>query len=230
MTRRVPRVSNPVSTDMPTVNDEFNRTCVRLDLDPERSGIFAHDEVALLFSEDDLRVFNRCVGRIAPGTPALGAEQIAAAARRLARAIGEGNQSRFIQIRMRRAGEVRAILMDAGWTVDPAVAGRMHDLVEYIEGPVALVPLDVPAVGGLDRALLIDMAMESLRAELDEYADFCRYRAAEAQRLGVPVALVDIDRERWTHARSEELRLERLVRRGSTGYAPPGRAEVFRVS
>lgn len=71
MTRGVPRVSNPVSTDMPTVNDEFNRTCVRLDLDPERSGIFAHDEVALLFSEDDLRVFNRCVGRIAPGTRAV---------------------------------------------------------------------------------------------------------------------------------------------------------------
>lgn len=215
---------------MPTVNDEFNRTCVRLDLDPERSGIFTHDEVTLQFSDDDLRVFNRCVGRIAPGTPALGAEQIAAAARRLARAVGEGNQSRFIQIRMRRAGEVHAILMDAGWTVDPAVVGRMRDLIGYLEGPVALVPLDVPSVGGLDRALLVDIAMEGLRAELDEYADFCRYRAAEAQRLGISVALVDIDRERWTHARSEELRLERLVRHGSTGYAAPGQAEVFRVS
>jgi hypothetical protein len=215
---------------MPTVNDEFNRTCVRLDLDPERSGIFTHDEVTLRFSEDDLRVFNQCAQRIAPGTPAVGAEQIAAAARRLARAIGQGNESRFIQIRMRRAGEVRAILMDAGWTVDPAVVGRMQDLVGYLDGPVALVPLDVPAVGGLDRALLVDMSLESLRAELDEYADFCRYRAAEAQRLGVPVALVDIDRERWTLERSEELRLERLVRRGGSGYAKSGQAEVFRVS
>ena len=215
---------------MPTVNDEFNRTCVRLDLDPERSGIFTHDDVTLQFSENDLRAFNQCAQRIAPGTPALGAEQIAAAARRLARAIGEGNQSRFIQIRMRRAGEVRAILMDAGWKVDPAVVGRMQDLIGYLDGPVELVPMDAPAVGGLDRALLVDMSMESLRAELDEYADFCRYRAAEAQRLGVPVALVDIDRERWTLDRSEELRLERLVRHGSTGYAPGGQAEVFRVS
>jgi hypothetical protein len=215
---------------MPTVNDEFNRTCVRLDLDPERSGIFTHDEVVLQFSDDDLRVFNQCAERIAPGTPALGAEQLAAAARRLARMIGQGNESHFIQIRMRRAGEVRAILNDAAWKIDPAVAGRMQDLIGYLDGPVALVPLAQPAIGGLDRALLVDMAMEGLRAELDEYADFCRYRAAEAQRLGVAVALVDVDRQRWALERSEEIRLERLVRRGGSGYARGGQAEVFRVS
>jgi hypothetical protein len=215
---------------VPTVNDEFNRTCVRLDLDAERSGIFTRDDLKLQFSEDDLRAFNQCAQRIAPGTPALGAEQIAGAARRLARAIGQGNESRFIQIRMRRAGEVRAVLMDPGWTVDPGVVGRMQDLIGYLDGPVELVPMDVPAVGGLDRALLVDLSMEGLRAELDEYADFCRYRAAEAQRLGVTTALVDIDRERWMLERSEELRMERLVRRGGSGYARNGQAEVFHVS
>ncbi|TAN07417.1 MAG: hypothetical protein EPN36_01935 [Rhodanobacteraceae bacterium] len=215
---------------MPTVNDEFNRTCVRLDLDPERSGIYTQHEVVLQFNEEDLRVFNQCAQRIAPGTPALGAEQLAAAARRLARAVGEGNESRFIQIRMHRAGEVRAILMDAGWAIDPAVVGRMQDLIGYLDGPVALMPWDVPAVGGLDRALLVDMAMEGLRAELDEYADFCRYRAAEAQRLGIPVAAVDLDRERWALDRSEELRLERMIRRGDADHARGGPAEMFRVS
>lgn len=215
---------------MPTVNDEFNRTCVRLDLDAERSGIFTRDDLKLQFSEDDLRAFNQCAQRIAPGTPVLGAEQVVGAARRLARAIGQGNESRFIQIRMRRAGEVRAVLMDPGWTVDPGVVGRMQDLIGYLDGPVELVPMDVPAVGGLDRALLVDLSMEGLRAELDEYADFCRYRAAEAQRLGVTTALVDIDRERWMLERSEELRMERLVRRGGSGYARNGQAEVFHVS
>ena len=49
---------------MPTVNDEFNRTCVRLDLDPERSGVFTRDDLNLQFSEDDLRAFNQCAARI----------------------------------------------------------------------------------------------------------------------------------------------------------------------
>ncbi len=216
---------------MPTVNDEFNRTCVRLDLDPGRSGVFTQGELSLHFSEADLRVFNDCAARIAPGTPALASEQIAAATRRLARAVGEGNQSRFIQIRMRRAGEIRAILKDVAWAIEPALVGPMHDLIGYLDGPVALVPLDAPAVGGLDRALLVDIAMERLRAELDEYADFCRYRVAEAQRLGIPAESVAIDREGWALERSEELRLERLVRRGGAGYARgDGQPEMFRVS
>lgn len=215
---------------MPTVNDDFNRTCVRLDLDPERSAVFTPAAASLQVNEADLRVFNQCRERIAPGTPELGAEQIAGAARRLTRAVGMGNQSRFIQIRMRRAGEIRAILKDSGWSVEPAVAGRMQDLIGYIDGPVALVPLHVPTIGGLDRALLVDLAMESLRVELDEYADFCRYRAAEAQRLGVPLQLVDIDRERWTVERTEELRLERMIRRGGSRGRDDGAPGVFRVS
>lgn len=215
---------------MPTVNDEFNRTCLRLDLDPERSGIFTPAAAALQFSAADLQTFNRCAERVAPGTPALGAEQIAAAARRLARAVGADNQSRFIQIRMRRAGEVRAALADAAWTVDPALVGRMQDLLGYLDGPVALVPLDVPVIGGLDNALLVDLAMASLRAELDEYADFCRYRAAEAQRLGVPVAAMNIDRAQWSIERSEELRLERLIRHGGEHAHHAAQVDVFRVS
>ncbi|HEX5961797.1 MAG TPA: hypothetical protein VFY97_11200 [Rhodanobacteraceae bacterium] len=217
---------------MPTVNDEFNRTCVRLDLDPARSGVFTPNALTLEIKAADLARFNECAARVAPGTPVLNADQIAGAARRLARAVGAGNESRFIQIRMRRAGEIRALLKDSAWTVEPALSERMQELIAYLDGPVALVPADVPLVGGLDRALLVDLAMEGLRAELDEYADFCRYRAAEAQRLGVSVDLVDVDRGRWMAERSLELQLERQVRRArGTGYGGQrGGTEVFHVS
>lgn len=216
---------------MPIVNDEFNRTCVRLDLDPERSGIYSPDTVMLQFSADDLRVFNECTAKVAPGTPALAADQIAGAARRLARAVGRGNESRFIQIRMRRAGEVRAMLADADWNVEPELLARAQDLLGYLDGPVALVPRDVPGVGELDRALLVDLAMDALRAELDDYADFCRFRASEAARLGLPVTSVNLDRAMWLQQRSEELRMERQVRRArSAAYGHPATApSLFRV-
>lgn len=217
---------------MPNVNDEFNRTCVRLDLDPERSGIFTGDEAELRFGDADLAAFNACAARVAPGTPEFSGEQIAGAARRLARAVGDGNESRFIQIRMRRAGEVRALLEDPDWDAEPALVARMQVLLAYLDGPVALVPAEIPRVGGLDRALLVDLAMEGLRAELDEYADFCRYRAGEAQRRGVSAGSLGVDRERWAQERSEELRLERLVRRmRGAGFAgAAAQADVFRVS
>lgn len=216
---------------MPVVNDDFNRSCVRIDLDAERSGVFTPTGLIPRIHDADLDRFNACVARVAPGTPALRATQIAGAARRLARAVA-GSESHFIRTRMRRVGEIRTMLKDAAWRIDAKLLGRLYDLLGYIDGPVALVPEAMPTIGGLDRALLVDLAMDGLRAELDEYADFCRYRAGEAARLGVPLSAIEVDRDHWTAERSEELRLERLVRRScGTGYGSqePG-VDVFRVS
>lgn len=216
---------------MPTVNPDFNRTVARLDLDAERSGIFTPDESALSFTEADLAHFNESVARVAPGTPTLDSLQIAGAARRLARAVGEGGQARFIQIRMRRAGEIRTLLQDAAWTCEEGLRQRMADLVAYSDGPQRLIPDEVPAIGGLDIALLVDFAMEHLRAELDQHADFCRYRRGEAARLGVAIEDVPLDRANWETARGEELRLERQVRhvRESSYAGGGGLEEVFKV-
>lgn len=216
---------------MPTVNPDFNRTVTGLNLDPERSGVFTPGVSAVSFTDADLHHFNERVARVAPGTPALDSTQIAGAARRLARAIGNDGQPRFIQIRMRRAGEMRALLRDNGWSCDDALRGRMTDLVAYIDGAQRLIPDDVPVIGGLDAALLVDLAMETLRPELDQYADFCRFRQGEAARLGVTPEQVTIDRAQWEIARSEELLMERQVRRiRNSAYAGGGgHEEVFKV-
>ncbi|WHZ18828.1 MAG: hypothetical protein OJF55_000977 [Rhodanobacteraceae bacterium] len=217
---------------MPTVNDDFNRTVARLDLDAELSGIFTPGAAAALrFNDADLVRFNDCVARVAPGTPALDGPQIAAAARRLSRAVGAGNESRFILTRLRRACEMRALLGDANWSCEPALRERMQAVVGYIDDAPGLIPDDVPAIGGLDDALLVDLAMESLRGELDEYADFCRYRAGEAARLGVVAGKVPLDRAEWSARRQEEILMERQLRRARGGsYAPDeGGAALFRV-
>lgn len=217
---------------MPTVNDDFNRTVARIDLDPERSGIFTPGVSAYSFTEADLARFNACVAAVSPSTPALDSRQIAAAARRLSRAVGGGNESRFIRSRLRRAGEMRALLRDPEWSCEQALQQRMATIVAYMEGGPGLVPDDVPVIGGLDDALLVDLAMETLRGELDEYADFCRYRVGEAARLGVAPSAVPINREAWRVERETELRMERLVRRArGTPYGKAGAAGgMFKVS
>ncbi|HJR13807.1 MAG TPA: hypothetical protein VJ833_07910 [Rhodanobacteraceae bacterium] len=203
---------------MPTVNDDFNRTVTRLDLDPELSGIFTRGAVATLrFSDTDLMRFNDCVARVAPGTPALDGAQIAAAARRLSRAVGAGNESRFIRARIRRAYEMRALLDDKGWSCEPPLRERMQAAIGYIDGAPGLVPDDVPLIGGLDDALLVDLVLEGVRGELDEYADFCRFRACEATRLGVPSAHVPLDRATWIARRQEEILMERQLRHARDG-------------
>ena len=97
----------------------------------------------------------------------------------------------------------------------------MRTLIDYLdrEGN-ALIPNDIPIVGLLDDAILVDIAMDALRDELDEYADFCRFRVAEAGRLDVTPSAVEIDRELWMSERAQERRLEQQLKRvRNTSYA-----------
>src|SRR4029077_17852782 len=127
------------------------------------------------------------VQRVAPGTPAFNAAQIAGAARRVLRTAMKGQESTFIKVRMRRAGEIRAVLDDTLWEVAAKAEPAMREIVAYLDdGAGGLIENDVPVVGLLDDAILVDAAMDTLRAELDDYADFCRYRVGEAARLGLP--------------------------------------------
>jgi hypothetical protein len=90
----------------------------------------------------------------------------------------------------------------------------MREIVAYLDdGADALIGNDVPVVGLLDDAILVDAAMDTLRGELDDYADFCRYRVGEAARLGIPPHEAGIRRERWHDDRQQELRLEQQLRR-----------------
>jgi len=199
---------------MPVFNFDFNRSVTNLDLSAARSGIFTPSITSLELHEDKLRRFNELIQRVAPDQRLFNADQIAGAARRVLRASMKGEDSAFIKVRMRRAGEIRAALEDAQWNIPPKLLGPMRDIVAYIDDDrQALIPNSVPVVGLLDDAILVDAAMERLRGELDDYADFCRYRTAEAASLGVAPSEVRIERQRWYDDRQQELRLEQQLRR-----------------
>jgi hypothetical protein len=199
---------------MPVFNFDFNRSVTNLDMSAARSGIFTPIITSLELNGQKLRRFNDLVRRITPGKPTYSADQIAGAARRVLRASMKGQDSAFIKVRMRRAGEIRAALEDAQWDIPAKLLGSMRDIIAYVDDDKqALIPNSVPVVGLLDDAILVDAAMETLRGELDDYADFCRYRIGEAASLGIDPSEVRIERRRWYDDRQQELRLEQQLRR-----------------
>ncbi|HET7063750.1 MAG TPA: hypothetical protein VFI49_05695, partial [Rudaea sp.] len=149
---------------MPMYNFDFNRSVTNLNLSAARSGIFTPAITSLELRAEKLQRFNEIVQRVAPGKPEFNAGQIAGAARRVLRAAMKGQESTFIKVRMRRAGEIRAALDDAQWDVAPKTEHAMREIVAYLdEGSSALIENDVPVVGLLDAAILVDAAMDTLR-------------------------------------------------------------------
>ena len=214
---------------MPTFNFDFNRSVANIDMSAARSGIFTPGISSLHLRDDELERYNAIVQRLNPEHAPFSADQIAGAARRVLRAAMKGQESTFIKARMRRAGEMRSALKDSQWTVPEPLREKMRDIIDYLDDPGSLIPNDVAVVGQLDDAILVDIAMDSLRGELDDYGDFCRFRWQEAARL--QVTEVDTDREQWMAERARERRLELQLRRvRGTSYANGGTAgPVFRV-
>lgn len=193
---------------------DFNRSVTGLDSRAARSGVFTPGIASLNLHADRLADFNATLARINAAAGAYSAEQITAAARRLLRSSTGRQEAPFIRVRMRRAREVVAAINDTRWRVAPRVLPLMQAIVAYLEAPErSLIPRAEPVIGNLDCAILVDAGMDAMRADLNDYADFCRYRAAEAARLGVPADALAISRDEWQVERDAELVLDRHLRR-----------------
>ncbi len=216
---------------MPVFNFDFNRSCTRLDMSGEKSGIFTPGLSSLELKDTALKRFNQVVHALDPDHAGFNADQIAGAARRVLRAAAKGQESTFIKVRMRRAGEVRAALNDAQWAIGKDLRAKMSLLIDYLDREAnALIPNDLPFVGLLDDAILVDVAMNAVRDELDEYADFCRFRMAEAGSRDVAVSDVQTGREEWMAERMQERRLEQQLRRvRGQSYTRGAMEQQFRI-
>jgi hypothetical protein len=208
---------------------DLQRSVTDLDLSAARSGVFTAGIARLQLDADNLRRFNDVSRQVNPDHAPYTAEQIVGAARRVLRAAARRLDIPFIRIRMRRAAEIRAALVDANWQVPGPLEAVMTALVAYLDdADHALIARDMPVVGQLDAAILVDAAMDTLRAELDDYAEFCRFRHAEAARIGFASPALSTDRAHWRRECEHEFLLERQLRRvrdnrhGSDGCAPGG--------
>lgn len=215
---------------MPVFNFDFNRSVTNLDMSAARSGILTAGIASLDLHDDGMIKFNAIAQRLNPEHAPFSVDQIAGAARRVLRASMKGQESAFIKVRMRRAGEMRTVLKDQQWSIPAPIELKMREVVAYLDDPAGLIPNDVPVIGYLDDAILVDIAMDSVRGELENYADFCRFRWAEAARL--QTSEVETDRAHWMAERQQEHRLEQQLRRvRNTNYSRGNGSAgpVFRV-
>ncbi|MCE7950947.1 MAG: hypothetical protein DYH18_07555 [Xanthomonadales bacterium PRO7] len=212
--------------------NDRDRTVPNLDMSPARSGIFTPGIARLELNADNLARFNATLARVNPNVPPCTAEQIAGSARRVLRASAKGVDMPFIRLRLRRAAEIRAAYVDTCWHVPADLYAIMGAIVDYIDdGEHHLISRDMAVIGQLDDALLVDAAMDTLRGELNEYAEFCRFRQAEAARIGLPASALALDREHWRRECDQELLFEQQLRRvRATRYTrAESAADGFRV-
>ena len=135
--------------------------------------------VTFELEEKDLRHFRREMRRVRKQLSIADDHEIVDGARS---AITDARkQSRLPQFVNERIEAVEALIdlvEDDAWSQPAGVRREILALLAYFGDPEDLIPDDVPGLGLLDDAIMIELVIRNLRHEIEAYEDFCTYRAS----------------------------------------------------
>lgn len=172
-----------------------------------------HRTAGLELDNGALGRFQQVARSLQPDCPAPDADGIASAARNLIHEFSGLRRAPCIGLRRRCLAALCAMSAERAWGLDGAKQQRIAAIANYAANDERLVPDAMPVIGGLDEAVLVDLAWPSLRFDLDDYLDFRRVRAEEAALRGLRPHAIAFDREQWLQSRFAMLAWQAHVRR-----------------
>lgn len=180
-------------------------------------------EITFELSDDDLEYFKKVMVAARQKSGNLDPDAIIGNARQLLTEISQAGNSDFIRERMGRLEPLIGMVVDKGWALEDGDRTRVLDALAYLSDSEDLIPDEIPGLGYLDDAIMIEMVSQELQHEIEAYREFCVFRTAESARLGQDAE--EFERSDWLEKRRKQLharmRSRRSRGRGSSGGKSP---------
>ena len=145
-------------------------------------------KMTIELSDRDLRHFRRELHKTRESVQIADDEDILAAAVDLVAVMRRTELPDFVAERLERLETLLAMANDAQWPLEEKERAPILAGLAYLCDPEDLIPDDIPGIGMLDDAVMIELVFRELAHELDAYVDFRAYRAELLRLAGKKLA------------------------------------------
>ena len=115
-------------------------------------------------------------------------EHIVAAASSQLDAIDSKRATGFIADRLQKLRLMMQMISDVEWRLPHAEVKRVLNALAYFTDPDDLIPDEIPGLGYLDDAIMIELVLRELVPEIETYQEFCSLRAKLPPGSGTELA------------------------------------------
>jgi uncharacterized membrane protein YkvA (DUF1232 family) len=133
----------------------------------------------------------------------------------------------FFLRRLESLGLLIRMLEDSQWSLSPQERADIVGALAYLYEPADAIADEIPALGLLDDAIIIELVLGELQYGVEAYAEFCKFRDISEQ-LGQP----GVSREAWLADKKHQLyeRMRQRMQRHQREAHAGGRLTAFSLS
>lgn len=161
-------------------------------------------KISMELSESDLEHFRNRLQKSIEASSHLSAEQITQAAESLLEEVRSSEVPTFICDRLEKITTMISMVHDDGWGLPDDEKNRVLSALAYFSDPEDIIPDDIPGLGFLDDAIMVELLVRELRHEIQAYDDFSKFRENGANSRGLKLT-EELDRATWLEARRKQL-------------------------
>ncbi|MBU3002744.1 MAG: DUF1232 domain-containing protein [Paraglaciecola sp.] len=126
----------------------------------------------------------------------------------------KANLPDFVKHRMESLETLISALEDPEWQMPEDEKNEILTSLAYFTEPEDLVPDNIPGLGYVDDAIMIELVIQELSQDLSAYRQFCSFRQTEENRRGEEA---NVNRDSWLDSKRTELRSNMRRSRSNAG-------------